>query len=119
MRVGVSQHTPWVETSDTGDPEGIEPKLIRGFAKDLDSDIEWTESGEEQLMEALERGDLDVVIGGFTDQTPWEEFGAVTRPYTEEKRDGKVRKHVMVVRMGENAFLVELERFLMEQGGTQ
>ncbi len=77
--------------------------------------MKWSESGEEQLFEALKRGDLDMVIGGFTDQTPWTEYGAVTRPYTEEQQDDTTKKHVMVVRMGENAFQVELEKFLLKE----
>lgn len=115
LRVGVSQNPPWVETPDGQEPQGKEPDLIRNFATGIGAGVEWTENGEEQLFDALERGDLDMVIGGFTDQTPWTEYGAVTRPYTEEQHGGTKEKHVMVVRMGENAFQVELEKFLFEK----
>lgn len=119
LRVGVSHHPPWVETPEGQEPQGKEPDLIRTFAAGLRAEVEWVENGEEQLFDALERGDLDVVIGGFTDQTPWTEYGAVTRPYTKEQRGGTEEKHVMVVRRGENAFQMELEKFLLEEGTAQ
>lgn len=115
LRVGASQNSPWVEIPDDKEPQGKEPDLIRNFATGLGAEVKWSESGEEQLFEALKRGDLDMVIGGFTDQTPWTEYGAVTRPYTEEQQDDTTKKHVMVVRMGENAFQVELEKFLLKE----
>ncbi|MFC8304280.1 transporter substrate-binding domain-containing protein [Specibacter sp. NPDC057265] len=119
LRVGVSQNPPWVQTPDGQEPQGKEPDLIRNFAMGIGAEVEWAENGEEQLFDALERGDLDVVIGGFTDQTPWTEYGAVTRPYTQEQRGGTQDKHVMVVRMGENAFQMELEKFLFEKVQAQ
>lgn len=115
LRVGASHNPPWVETPGDKEPQGKEPELIRNFAAGLGAEVEWSESGEEQLFDALKRGDLDLVIGGFTDQTPWTEYGAVTRPYTEEQRSNTTKKHVMVVRMGENAFQVELEKFLLKE----
>lgn len=118
LRVGVSESPPWVETTEHGEPAGTEPDLVREFAERLGADPEWTEDGEEHLMEALERGELDLVIGGFTDTTPWVDFGAVTVPYAADERDGTREKHVMIVRMGENAFLVALERFLLAEGAS-
>ena len=118
LRVGVSESPPWVETAEGEEPAGTEPELIREFAESIGAEPEWTEDGEERLLQALERGELDVVIGGFTDQTPWTDFGALTVPYAEEERDGSREKHVMVVRMGENAFLVALERFLLREGAS-
>ncbi|MEJ6490350.1 transporter substrate-binding domain-containing protein [Leucobacter sp. USCH14] len=118
LRVGVSERPPWVETAEGEEPGGTEPELIREFAESIDAETEWTEGGEERLLKALERGELDVVIGGFTDQTPWVDYGALTVPYAEEEYEGAREKHVMIVRMGENAFLVALERFLLAEGAT-
>ncbi|WP_200331567.1 transporter substrate-binding domain-containing protein [Leucobacter sp. L43] len=118
LRVGVSDSPPWVETFDDASPAGTEPKLVQKFAERIDADIEWTENGEEQLFKALERGELDIVIGGLTDETPWIDFGALTVPYAEQERDGIAEKHVMAVRMGENALLVALEEFLLVEGAT-
>lgn len=64
-------------------------------------------------MRALEDGELDLVIGGLTADTPWSTHAAITRPYAETM-DGRGRtvQHVMAARLGENALLVELETYL-------
>ena len=117
LRVGATAHEPWVVVAG-GDPQGDEPALLEEFATELDARIVWTVGNEESLVEALERGDLDVVVGGFTDATPWAERAATTVPYIEAPgADGTPQKHVMLVRMGENRFLVALEEFLLERDG--
>jgi len=65
--------------------------------------------------------DLDLVIAGLTDATPWLAGAGVTRPYDEfTDEDGTTHKLVMLVPMGENAFLTELETFLTQQAaGTR
>ncbi len=53
------------------------------------------------------------MVGGLTAKTPWVEKAAITKPYlAEETPEGK-QDHVMAAPLGENAFLVELERFLL------
>ena len=42
--------------------------------------------GEETLIGRLERGELDLVIGGLTADTPWVEQAAITKPYAETTR---------------------------------
>ncbi|MFD4422450.1 transporter substrate-binding domain-containing protein [Agromyces sp. NPDC058484] len=117
LRVGVSHNPPWTDITEGRSPSGIEPELIVQFAEELDAEIEWTEDGESTLAIALERGELDVVIGGLLENTPWTARAAVTRPYAETTGDGgRSEKHVMLVRKGENAFLVELEEFLDREG---
>jgi ABC-type amino acid transport substrate-binding protein len=120
LRVGVSSAAPWTDTEGSGDPRGSEVELVEAFAETLDAEVEWTEGGEADLVTALEDGDLDLVIGGFTDTTPWTSKAAVTQPYAESTNaEGTTSKHVMLAPMGENAFLVELERFLLEGEGEQ
>ena len=118
LRVGVSTHEPWVETpspaADDAEPTGIEPDLVREFASTIDADIRWSRGGEESLVHRMERGELDLVIGGLTAKSPWAELAVLTRPYTSVPGpEGKPEQHVMAAPMGENAFLVELERFLL------
>jgi ABC-type amino acid transport substrate-binding protein len=119
IRVGVSANPPWTELpqgTDTEQPAGIEPELVTAFAESLDAEVEWTAGGEEALARQLEEGLLDVVVGGFTATTPWSRHAALTVPYVEVVGpDGKPEPHVMATAMGENAFLVELERFLLER----
>jgi polar amino acid transport system substrate-binding protein len=120
LRVGVSPNPPWTDLREDADPAGTEPALVERFASSLDADIEWTEGGEETLVTKLERGQLDLVIGGLTDQSPWVDKAALTVPYTEVRDDeGKAEKHVMAARLGENAFLVELETFLLDSGADE
>lgn len=115
LRVGVTANPPWVEI-ENGEPTGREPDLIREFAAQRDAIIEWTAGSEAVLTSALERGELDVVIGGFLDDTPWADMAAVTRPYTTTEGPKGPERHVLLARMGENALLVALERFLDEEG---
>jgi len=116
LRVGVSTNAPWTETRDGAEPAGIEPDLVREFAATLNADIRWSEGGEEKLVDELERGNLDLVLGGLTKDTPWAEKVAVTAPYAEAPDGhGETHKHVMAAPPGENAFLVELEDFLAQQ----
>jgi ABC-type amino acid transport/signal transduction systems, periplasmic component/domain len=117
LRVGATHAPPWVVTSDGDEPTGDEPALVEEFAARQGAVVEWRIGGEESLVAALERGELDLVIGGFTDATPWTDRAATTVPYTEAPGpDGAPQKHVMLARMGENRFLVELEEFLLESG---
>ncbi len=117
LRVGVSHHPPWVVVPESGEPAGHEADLVREFAETLDASVEWVALGEEALMLHLENGRLDLVIGGLTSDTPWTDSAGVTRPYRESTNDlGQTVQHVMAVPLGENAFLVELETFLHENG---
>ena len=116
LRVGVSHNEPWVQVVEETDPSGIEPELVQRFAATLQATIEWQPGGEEALMTELEHGRLDLVIGGLTAESPWTDKAAITKPYAEARgREGKTEKHVMAAPLGENAFLLELEKFLLSQ----
>jgi polar amino acid transport system substrate-binding protein len=182
MRVGVTEHDPWVKLTGA-EPGGVEPELARRFASTLDAQIEWTEGSEEELVSALHEGQLDLVVGGFDNKSPWKKKVSFTRPYFDtevvigvkpgldppldlggvrvygeratdevglakgrtaadvvpvdalepgvpaavtddylldelglrEELSMRMHKRVMATQMGENAFLVELERFLLER----
>jgi ABC-type amino acid transport substrate-binding protein len=114
LRVGVSPHEPWTTVAAEG-LAGVEPDLVRRWAAALGARVEWTVGGEQPLTSALERGELDLVIGGITADTPWTSHAAVTRSYATSQGPDGPQEHVMLVPMGENAFLVELERFLLAQ----
>lgn len=118
LRAGATEEPPWVQVHDAGAPTGSEPELLVEFARSLDAEVAWTTGSEADLMTALERGELDVVVGGFLDDTPWADRAAITRPYAERDTAEGVQRHVMATRMGENALLTELESFLYEQAGS-
>ena len=81
MRVGVTDHDPWVRLGDPDAPYGVEPVLLRRFAATLGADVEWVAGSEEELMGAMQEGQLDIVVGGLTMKSPWKKEAALTRPY--------------------------------------
>lgn len=124
LRVGVSHQPPWTDTSGEGnsehDPGGIEAQLINDYAQSINAEVEWHAGGEEQLIMLLAERELDVVVGGFSDQSPWESDAGLTTTYAESIAvDGSTAKHVMAVQMGENAFQSNLEEFLLDQNIEQ
>jgi ABC-type amino acid transport substrate-binding protein len=108
LRIGVMENPPWVRL-DGDAPEGIEPALIVAFAERLDARPEWVRRPGREPLAALEQGDLDIVIGGLTADSPWSDRVGFTRPYVTV---GEVA-HVVAIAPGENGFLVALERFLI------
>ncbi len=121
LRVGVTDNAPWVTNAmdrpDGAAPGGTEPALVVAFADEMRAEIEWRPGSEAVLAEALHRGEIDLMIGGFLADTPWSDRGALTRPYTTTRTDGGEQQHVMLVRMGENRFLMALDAFLHERAG--
>ena len=80
MRVGVVEAPPWV-THDGDAAGGVEADLVRRFADELGADVEWIWGREQDHLEALERFELDLVIGGLTQATPWRGRVGLTNPY--------------------------------------
>lgn len=119
LRVGVSHQPPWTDTvgdNSPDDPGGIEAQVIEEYAHTINAEVEWHAGGEEQLIKLLSERELDVVIGGLTDKSPWSSEVGLTTGYAESIAvDGEIAKHVMAVQMGENAFMTSLERYLLDQ----
>jgi polar amino acid transport system substrate-binding protein len=119
LRVGVSPNPPWTDVTQGSEPTGTEVVLVREFAATLPAEVSWTVGGEEALITALEHGELDLVIGGLTADTPWEKHVAITKPYAEGTGpDGKRIKLVMAAPPGENAYLLRLEKFLISRSSV-
>jgi polar amino acid transport system substrate-binding protein len=108
LRVGVADDPPWVIVQDSS-VSGIEPTLVTELARQLNAKVETVHGSETRLLEGLHRRELDVVIGGFTQDSPWKRDVAFTRPYHDDK-DG--RKHVLALAPGENGLLMRVEQFL-------
>lgn len=118
LRVGISPNGEWTDVTDGGEASGIEVALVEEFAESIKAEVAWVEGGEEQLFTQLDEGVLDMVIGGFTDKTPWVTKAAITKPFTEVTTSKGLENHVMATAMGENAFLLELEQFLLNTEGA-
>lgn len=114
LHVGVSPHPPFttLPESQGQPPGGTEVELVTGFAEALGADPVWVVGGEEALVKQLEKGEIQLLIGGLTDRSPWSKKVALTRPYVTTPEEGKQVKHVIAAVRGENALLSELERFL-------
>ena len=108
LRVGVSENPPWVRFT-AGEPQGIEPDLVRELAAEQHAKVQWVRNGETPLLNALEKYQLDLVVGGITAKSPWSGKLALTRPYAEAGKD----KHVWLAPPGENRWLLRLDRFLV------
>lgn len=114
LRVGASPRRGWVDVTDEP-PTGREPGLVAGFADHLAAEVEWTVAGEEEIVRLLEEGEIDLAVGGFTEDNAWVDKVGLTRAYTEVVVAGTTEAHVMMVPMGENALQSELERWLDTQ----
>ena len=136
LRVGVSDNPPWVEVHDgaaqAGRPaadthrteagevvSGREVDLLSGFGREREATVRWVPGAESELIEAMARGELDVMVGGLTTDSPWSKEVALTRPYAEDvPPDGDTVQRVMATPLGENALLVALETHLARVGGV-
>lgn len=117
LRVGVSENPPWTEVYDDGRVAGREVDLVAGFAARYGAYVQWTPGAESELAAAMARGDLDVIVGGLTSDSPWAKEVAMTRAYAEEVTpDGDTERMVMATPLGENALLVALETYLAGTG---
>ena len=118
LHAGASPNPGFIEVDGERTVSGPEADAIEAFADTLGARVEWTVGSEEALVRGLENGALDIVAAGLTDETPWSEQAGMTRPYAEAVlEDGSVHKLVMLVPIGENAFLSELEGFLAAYTG--
>lgn len=114
LRAGVSPSDGLATATGSGagaEVSGPLPSVIEEFAADRDATVTWTVGSEEDLVDLLERGELDLAIGGMTDATPWSERVSVTRAYpTLPGADG--RRVVVFVPLGENAMQSAVETYL-------
>jgi polar amino acid transport system substrate-binding protein len=80
IRVGATEHRPWAFL-DGGEPSGAEVTLIEDMAERLDARIDWTWGPQGRLLDALDRRELDLVIGGLTADDPSAGAVTLTQPY--------------------------------------
>lgn len=118
VRAGAAPNRDWVRVEGPDRPAGHEVRLVEEFAAGLGARVEWTVGTEEHLVTLLEEGDLDIAVGGFTDQNLWVDMAALTRPYAEVTVGGTTEKHVMMLPLGENAWQSELEQWLDQHGSA-
>lgn len=113
LRAGASIEEGLVSAED-GELVGPLVDLVEDFARLHDADVRWTVGSEESLVGVLDGGDIDLIVGGMTVDTPWIDQAGSTRGYPMPDRAGE-REIVMLVPLGENRFLSEIEAFLDEE----
>ena len=109
LHVGVTENPPWVKL-DAEHVSGVEPSLVGALASELRARLSFRRGSESELLDALRRGELELVVGGFHGDSPWKARIALTKPYYTDTATGTTR--VVAVRAGENAWLVHVETFL-------
>lgn len=80
LRVGVSEHDPWVVLGQDG-PAGVEVEIVKRFAQEIDAEIEWVEGEVEELAGALHVREIDLLIAGLTSRSKISSEAALTHPY--------------------------------------
>lgn len=81
LRVGWSAAEPWVRRGGAEGPAGLEPDLIRDWAREEGVRLEWVEGGEGQIVEALQHNQADLAVAGLTMRTPHAASIGMTQPY--------------------------------------
>lgn len=66
LRVGINPTMPPIAFKEGGKLSGIEPDLGRGFAQHLGRPVEFVELAWVDLLPALQRGRVDVVMSGMS-----------------------------------------------------
>ena len=84
LRAGLIEHPPWA-SGEAGEPTGVEVELLEALAEGLDAEVRWTTGTESELIESLELGELDAVVGGLTVDSPWVSKAAFTAPYLKTR----------------------------------
>ncbi len=67
-----------------------------------------------QLISMLEKGEIDIAIGGIPADTPFGEQVGLSRSYGTVAIGDEERMRVLAVRKGENGFLTRIEKVLPE-----
>ena len=81
--------------------------MMEQFIKKNNLSVQYIYRSETQLVKLMEQDSLDVIIGNFTKKTIWKKKTALTRPYD--------KKHVWLVKKGENRLVFEIEKFFYTQ----
>ena len=109
LKVGVIHSPPYVDVS-TPQVTGSEVSLLQEFSSTIDSEVQFKVFGSEEAFEALEKYEIDLLIGNLTKKSSNKKVG-FTRPYD--------KSHVIGVAPGENRMVIELETYLKNKELTE
>jgi hypothetical protein len=84
--------------------------LLAGIENSAGAKAELIGGDAEPMLDQLEQGELDLVIGRFEKKSPWAKRVTIGPPLRREKQ-GKAEFHLApVLRNGENAWIALVER---------
>lgn len=66
LKVGVALYSPWVLKAKNGVLVGAEIDIARRLAKDMGVKIDWVTKPWDQLIPALETGEVDIIVAGMS-----------------------------------------------------
>ncbi|MEV8337088.1 hypothetical protein [Leucobacter sp. NPDC077196] len=98
-------------------PTGPLVDLANEYATSIDARPEWEIGGEETLIEMLEQEQIDIAFGNFSEDSPWSDRAALSRPFTAD--GGGAGMIVALMPLGENALVSSFERFVDDTGRAQ
>jgi hypothetical protein len=114
LRVGYAPEPGLIVEADQ-DPTGPLATVVIGYARSIDADVEWTLGSEETL---IDRGELDVAVGGFTESSPWTDLAALSRGFAPPGKPLEAKRSVALFPLGENALLSSFETYVDDEGLT-
>lgn len=110
LRVGLSHDPPYVIATG-GTPRGSEVELIEAFARAHRLRVDWVVGGHDTLMQALLDHRLHMIAGGHSDASPWGDV-SWSRTYHVDDARGRPASRRLALPPGENAWQLEVDRFL-------
>lgn len=114
LRIGLTEHPPWVQHAAGQEAVGVEVELVRRLAASLAVKPVFRAGQQERLLSALAHFELDLVIGGVAEETPWQDHVGLTEPW-HEQADVHGGNLVLAVPPGENGWLGIVQRFLWRE----
>jgi hypothetical protein len=85
LEVGVVHDPPWVVVEDGRVVGGVEVEVVRRFAETLGTEVTFLPGSLHDLGPTVGDFELDLLIGGFTADSPWLGPLAVTPTYFTER----------------------------------
>lgn len=93
---------------ERGDRPAID-RFIAHLEQSTHARVVGKEANSEQLFEELKAGQLDLVVGRFADETPWQDDVAVIEPFSGHAQNGRDRLARAAARNGENRWIIQVE----------
>jgi len=114
VRVGVASAPPMVDVSG-GTPSGPEADLATAWAARQGASVTWVIGGLDELVDRMEHGEIDLLVGGLTTKSAISTQVALTRAWTTDLDPfGHTIERVVAAPLGENALVSDLEHWFDE-----